>query len=203
MTLERVPGRIMPAMGIASGELARRAGISADTLRHYERVGVLARPPRSAANYRIYPETALQRVLLVRRALAFGFSLAELSVVLRERERGAPPCRKVRALAEEKLSSIETRLAELTRLRDQLQSLLKDWDRRLEGAPENAPAHLLESLSVPKQPNASKETPHEHPRADPRRRPHPLAGHWSQRGASPKGDESPVKRTPAPGRKKR
>ena len=107
-------------MGMASGELARRAGISADTLRHYERMGVLAKPARSAANYRIYPETALARVLLVRRALAFGFSLAELSVVLRERERGAPPCRKVRALAEQKLASIETRLSELTQLRGDL-----------------------------------------------------------------------------------
>ena len=95
MTLERIPDWIMPGMGMASGELARRAGVSTDTLRHYERVGVLAKPARALGNYRLYPETALGRVLLVRRALAFGFSLAELSVVLRERERGAPPCRKV------------------------------------------------------------------------------------------------------------
>ena len=85
----------MAGMGdIASGELARRAGVSADTLRHYERVGVLARPARSANNYRLYPEAALGRVLMVRRALAFGFSLAELAIVLRERERGAPPLRE-------------------------------------------------------------------------------------------------------------
>jgi len=185
----------MPDMGIASGELARRAGISADTLRHYERVGVLAKPARSAANYRIYPEAALARVLLVRRALAFGFSLAELSVVLRERERGAPPCRKVRALAEQKLASIETRLRELTDLRADLKALLENWDRRLEGAPEGAPAHLLESLSVFKTTNLAQEISHEHTRTDPHRRPHPLAGHWSH--------ESPGQRTPAPGGKKR
>jgi DNA-binding transcriptional MerR regulator len=181
-------------MSIGSGELARRAGISADTLRHYERVGVLTKPARSAGNYRIYPEMALGRVLLVRRALAFGFSLAELSVVLRERERGAPPCLKVRALAAEKLASTEIRLVELTRLRDQLQALLANWDRRLDGAPEGAPAHLLESLSVFTEPSL-KEPAHEHPRTDPHRRPHPLAGHWSH--------ESPVKRTPAPGGKRR
>ena len=115
----------MLCMGIASGELARRAGISTDTLRHYERVGVLAKPARSTGNYRIYPETALPRVMLVRRALALGFSLAELSVVLRERERGAPPCRKVRALASQKLASTEARLVELTRLRDDLRTLLE------------------------------------------------------------------------------
>ncbi|MEO8499777.1 MAG: MerR family transcriptional regulator [Vicinamibacteria bacterium] len=103
MTLERFPGSIMPDVGITSGELARRAGVSADTLRHYERVGVLTKPARSASNYRVYPEAALARVELVRRSLAFGFSLAELATLLRERERGAPPCRKVRALAAEKL----------------------------------------------------------------------------------------------------
>jgi DNA-binding transcriptional MerR regulator len=192
----------MPGMGFASGELARRAGVSTDTLRHYERVGVLAKPPRSTGDYRIYPEAALPRVLMVRRALAFGFSLAELAIVLRERERGTPPCRKVRALAAEKLASTEVRLLELTRLRDELKVLLENWDRRLEGTPGGTPAHLLESLPIFTSTADTKET-HEHSHPHPHRRPHPLAGHWSQRGASPKGDESPAKRTPARGRAKR
>ena len=182
-------------MSIASGELARRVGISTDTLRHYERVGVLAKPARSASNYRIYPEAALGRVLLIRRALAIGFSLGELAIVLRERERGAPPCRKVRALAAEKLASTEARLVELTKLRDDLRTVLENWDRQLEGAPAGAPAHLLESLSSLFEPTIPKETPHEHRRTDPHRRAHALAGHWSH--------ESPVKRTPASGRTKR
>ena len=190
-------------MGIASGELARRAGVSTDTLRHYERVGVLAKASRSENNYRVYPESALARVLLVRRSLAFGFSLAELALVLREREKGSPPCRKVRALAAEKLASTETRLVELTRLRDDLLTLLETWDLRLEATPAGAPAHLLESLSIPVLIGHPKETSHDHPRPDPRRDTPPLAGHWSQRRASPKGDESPVKRTPAPGRGQR
>ena len=78
-------------MAIASGELARLAGVSPDTLRHYERVGVLPKPARSENNYRVYPEAALPRVLMVRRALAFGFSLPELAIVLKERESGTPP----------------------------------------------------------------------------------------------------------------
>lgn len=190
-------------MAIASGELARLAGVSPDTLRHYERVGVLQKPARSENNYRAYPESALPRVLLVRRALAFGFSLAELAIVLKERERGAPPCRKVRALAAEKLASTEIRLLELTRLRDDLRKLLETWDQKLESAPEGSPARLLESLSAPSNPPTTKETHHEHGRPHPHRLAHPLAGHWSQRRASPKGDESPEKRTPARGRRKR
>ena len=64
---------------LRSGELARLAGISADTLRHYERMKVLAAPRRSAGNYRHYPPEALDRVRLIRRALAVGFSLPELA----------------------------------------------------------------------------------------------------------------------------
>ena len=79
-------------MAIASGELARLAGVSPDTLRHYERVGVLQKPARSENNYRVYPESALPRVMLVRRALAFGFSLAELTSSPRNSVSDGPDC---------------------------------------------------------------------------------------------------------------
>nr|MDQ5839375.1 MerR family transcriptional regulator [Acidobacteriota bacterium] len=83
---------------LRAGELARAAGVSTDTLRHYERKGVLACPRRSANGYREYPADALARVRLVRRALAVGFTLDELARILRARERGVAPCREVREL---------------------------------------------------------------------------------------------------------
>lgn len=129
-----------------SGELARLAGVSADTLRHYERVGVLPRPPRTAAGYRRYPASAVDRVRLIRRALAIGFSLDELRRILQSRDRGGTPCQGVRALAASKLSQLEQRIAELEGLRDQLRSLLIDWDGRLARTPNGEPARLLESL---------------------------------------------------------
>src|SRR5436305_8540073 len=101
-----------------AGELARAAGVSTDTLRHYERKGVLPRPRRSPNGYREYAAESLARVLLVRRALTFGFTLDELARVLRARERGGAPCREVRALAASKLSGVEARLRELASLRD-------------------------------------------------------------------------------------
>ena len=70
-----------------SGELAELAGVSSDTLRHYERKGVLARPLRKANNYRLYPTSALQRVRLILRAIAVGFTLDELASVLSVRDR--------------------------------------------------------------------------------------------------------------------
>ena len=132
---------------VRAGELARAAGVSTDTLRHYERKGVLQKPRRSANGYREYPPDALERVLLVRRALAYGFTLDELARVLRARERGSAPCREVRALAAAKLSDVEARLGELTALRDELRSTLTDWDSRLSKTEGGARAGLLESLA--------------------------------------------------------
>jgi DNA-binding transcriptional MerR regulator len=94
----------------SSGELADLADVSTDTLRHYERKGVLSRPLRKANDYRQYPATALTRVRLIRRALAVGFMLDELATVLKVRDRGGAPCAEVRTLAATKLAAVETRL---------------------------------------------------------------------------------------------
>ena len=169
-------------MDRSSGELAKLAGVSADTLRHYERVGVLPRARRSGNNYRVYPESTLARVFLIRRALTFGFSLAELTIVLKEREQGSPPCRKVRALAAVKLEETEQRLLELTRLRDELRVLLNAWDTRLRAAPQGKPAHLLESLPHETQPHAILEKQHDPTRSDPCKRPSDLSGRWRRKG---------------------
>ena len=133
-----------------SGELAELAGVSTDTLRHYERKGVLAHPLRKANDYRQYPATALQRVQLIRRALAVGFTLDELATVLSVRDRGGAPCMEVRALAAAKLAEVETRLREMTELRIELKAVLKDWDKRLERRAPGQRAHLLESLNAAK-----------------------------------------------------
>jgi DNA-binding transcriptional MerR regulator len=131
---------------LRAGELARLCGVSTDTLRHYERIGVLARPQRTQAGYRLYPPEAAARVRLVRRALALGFSLPELTRLLRVRDRGGAPCREVRALAESKLDHVEQQLADLAALRDHLRKLLTDWDRRLNSTPAGARAGLLEAI---------------------------------------------------------
>jgi DNA-binding transcriptional MerR regulator len=132
-----------------SGELARLAGVSADSLRHYERVGVLPPPERNAAGYRVYPPAALGRVRLVRRALAFGFSLAELARIFGVRDRGGVPCRQARALGKAKLAEVERRLRELEVLRGQLRQILQHWDRRLARTSRGHRAELLASLPEP------------------------------------------------------
>jgi DNA-binding transcriptional MerR regulator len=132
----------------SSGELAELAGVSSDTLRHYERKGVLARPLRKANDYRQYPASALQRVRLIRRAIAVGFTLDELAAVLSVRDGGGAPCMEVRALAAAKLSDVETRLREMSELRKELRTVLNDWDKRLEHRAPGQRAHLLETLDA-------------------------------------------------------
>jgi DNA-binding transcriptional MerR regulator len=130
-----------------AGELAGAAGISTDSLRFYERKGLLPSPPRSASNYRQYPRAALDRVLLIRRALGLGITVVELSQLLRVRDRGGVPCRNARALLAEKLGQLEERLKELQSLREALTNTLAEWDAKLATTPPGARAGLLEAVS--------------------------------------------------------
>lgn len=131
------------APSFRSGELARLAGVSTDTLRHYERKGLLA-PRRAANGYRRYPPEALDRVRMVRRALAVGFTLDELARLLRIRDRGGAPCRRVRALAAAKLEEIEGHIRGLRAMRDDLRARIGEWDARLARTPKGERAWLLE-----------------------------------------------------------
>jgi DNA-binding transcriptional MerR regulator len=137
-----------PAAEAALGprEVARQCGVSADTLRHYERRGLLPRPARTRSGYRRYPPDTVGRVLLIQRALVVGFTLDELGRVLRERARGEPPCRGVRDLVAARLDDLDARLRELAALRRELRQLLASWDRTLAATPPGQPAHLLQSL---------------------------------------------------------
>jgi DNA-binding transcriptional MerR regulator len=127
-------------------ELARACGVSTDTLRHYERKGLLAKPQRTSAGYRRYPADAVDRVRLIQRALVVGFSLDDLTRVLRERDRGGAPCRNVRAMLDDRLFDLTKRIRDLKGLRRELVSLAQSWDAKLAHTPPGTRAHLLDEL---------------------------------------------------------
>ena len=131
---------------LRSAELARRAGVSPDTLRHYERKGLLPKARRSANGYREYPPEACARVRLVRRAVAIGFTLDELARVVKVRDQGGAPCHEVRELAAAKLAVLEGRIAEMEDARARLRDVLARWDALLAAAPRGARAALLDAL---------------------------------------------------------
>jgi DNA-binding transcriptional MerR regulator len=131
-----------------SGQLAHLTGVSTDTLRHYERLGVLATPQRTTGNYREYPPTSRQRVELVQHALAIGFSLPELKALLAERDRGGAPCHRARELLKVKIRTVNRQIENLTSLRTELRRLAKDWDERLRQTKPGQTAQLLESVRL-------------------------------------------------------
>jgi MerR family copper efflux transcriptional regulator len=141
---------------LQAGELARRTGVSKDALRFYERAGLLPRPERLPNNYRVYPAESVERVLWIRRVLAAGFTVEELGRILAERDRGGAPCRRVRDLGAAKLAEMDERLRELRAVREALQSLLEDWDRRLAAVGPGERAGLLDSLRGPLREGKSK-----------------------------------------------
>jgi DNA-binding transcriptional MerR regulator len=129
------------------GKIAARSGVSRDTIRYYEKLGLLPPVARTAAGYRVYPDAAVDRIGLVRNAVRFGFSLKELAAFLRVREQGGAPCRHVRAAGERILATIERQITELTATREAMHATLRDWDVRLSGTPAGTPAYLLEALT--------------------------------------------------------
>lgn len=131
-----------------SGELAKLTGISTDTLRHYERLGLLTAPARTAGNYREYPASAQQRVTLIQRALRIGFSLKELKAILGTRDSGGVPCRDVRDLMRLKLKDLERQIEHLILVKAELQKVFKDWEGRLRKTKKGQPARLLETTST-------------------------------------------------------
>ena len=128
------------------GELAQLTSLSPDTMRHYERLGLLS-PARTPGRFREYGRDAVHRVRVIQAALAIGFTLAELSEILAERAAGRVPCQRVRKLAGAKLASLTQRIEQLSRLRRQLKRTLAVWDTQLAGTPAGVPARLLDSLA--------------------------------------------------------
>jgi DNA-binding transcriptional MerR regulator len=132
------------------GQIAARAGVSADTIRYYERIGVMPKASRTAAGYRQYPEAVLNRIALVRNAQRFGFTLRQIADFLRVRDRGGKPCYEVRAAAGRMLDAVDRQIDDLIATRDQMRETLRDWDQRLAATPAHMPARLLETLYLRK-----------------------------------------------------
>jgi len=111
-------------MGLRTGEVARRAGVHVETLRYYERCGILTPPPRRMSGYREYPPETVEIVRFVKRAQELGFSLREIRELLELRQLppGAPE--RVRELVQRKLDDIEQRIADLQAMHRALSELL-------------------------------------------------------------------------------
>lgn len=111
------------------GSLAKEAGVTVQTVRFYERRGLLPNPQRKDSGYRLYSEDDLHRLKFIRHAKALGFSLDEIREFLHMRERGVCPCTDVIKVGEGHLRDIEQQIAHLTRFRDELRQTVRKWKK--------------------------------------------------------------------------
>ena len=128
---------------LSIGRLARASGVGVETIRFYEREGLLAPPPRTAAGYRQYDSDAIERLGFIRRAKRLGFSLEEIRELLDLAEAHGERAR-VKSLAEHKLAEIERRIEELRRMRKALAELTRQCSGH--GPVEGCP--IIEALTM-------------------------------------------------------
>lgn len=101
---------------LKTGELARRAGVNVETLRYYERKGLLPVPPRRESGYREYPEDSVRLIRFIKRAQEVGFSLGEVRELLALRVRPGTSCAEVRSRAEQKIEDVRRKIADLKKI---------------------------------------------------------------------------------------
>ena len=107
-----------------TSELARQAGVNPETLRYYERRGLLDEPPRTPARYRDYPDAALGLLRFIKRAQQLGFTLDDVEELLHLNHGGPESCEAARALAQARTEDLTDRIADLRRMRDSLADLI-------------------------------------------------------------------------------
>ncbi|MGV8850611.1 MAG: heavy metal-responsive transcriptional regulator [Propionibacteriaceae bacterium] len=107
------------------GELADAVGVPSQTLRFYERKGLLPHPGRGANGYRVYDRSTLPRVHFIQVAQAAGLTLAEIRSILVLRDDGTEPCTHVSALVENKLTEVQERIRQLAGLQTELEALVE------------------------------------------------------------------------------
>jgi DNA-binding transcriptional MerR regulator len=112
------------------GEVAKRTGVGIETLRFYERQGLLGRPARTESGYRLYDEAVVEQLEFIRQAQTLGFSLAEIARITAESRAGHSPCAEVREIVRARLAELDERLAELKRYRRELAATLAGWEER-------------------------------------------------------------------------
>lgn len=112
------------------GEVAKRTGISVETLRFYERSGLLERPPRTEGGYRLYDSEALLTLEFIKRAQTLGFKLEEIKQVIADSHAGQSPCAEVREIVRRRLQELDMRLMQMSKYRDALAQTLQSWDEQ-------------------------------------------------------------------------
>ena len=130
------------------GRLAKLSGVRPDTIRFYERSGLLPKPQRLASGYRIYDDAALKQLRFIRKAQSLGFSLDEIQRIMNLRGHGKETCRSVVAMAEATLAETQAKLKDLQQFHDALAHYLARWKQNSKSKARAEFCRLIESTPL-------------------------------------------------------
>jgi len=116
------------------GEVAKLSGVGIETLRFYEKSGLLDRPSRTASGYRVYDAAIIDRLSFIKKAQVLGFTLDEIRELIDHKRAGESPCGHVRAKVKSRLAELDERIRQMTLYRDELAAELKQWEKKGEAA---------------------------------------------------------------------
>lgn len=110
------------------GEAARETGTSIDTVRYYEKVGLLDKPIRSVGGFRLYARETIEKLRFIKKAQALGLTLTEIKGIMQCSKEGLKPCCDlVRRLFTKKIDEFESKIKELQKMKRDLETLLSEW----------------------------------------------------------------------------
>ncbi len=128
------------------GDVAKQTGIGIETLRFYERSGLLDAPVRTEAGYRLYGTDALATLEFIKRAQMLGFTLTEIKRIIAESRSGESPCDEVRETVRQRLVELDEKLRQMQLYRDALAQTLRQWDKT--GKAAGRFCDLIESAEI-------------------------------------------------------
>lgn len=146
VTLGEAKGKAGGGKLLKIGEVAKQTGIGIETLRFYERSGLLDRPARTNAGYRLYNAEALLTLEFIKRAQTLGFTLNEIRQIIDDSRTGHSPCVEVREIVRARLRELDERLRQMQQYRDAMAQTLKSWDTK--GASAGRFCGLIETSEI-------------------------------------------------------
>jgi MerR family mercuric resistance operon transcriptional regulator len=119
----------MPQSELSIGHLSRVTGVGVETIRYYERIGLMPPPPRTAGNYRSYGPAHHQRLSFIRRSRDLGFTVEQVRALLALADQVDHHCGQIDAIARDHLAEVERKIADLQAMQDELHDLLDHCGR--------------------------------------------------------------------------
>jgi len=129
------------------GRLANEVGITTETIRYYEKVGLIPNPARTSSGYRDYDHLALSRLRFIRTAQTVGFTLGEIGEILALRDNGETPCNHVRHLIAQHAADLQRRIEDLQGMQTDLTRLAAIGDATPESSDGATHCHILEAVT--------------------------------------------------------